>query len=225
MQNIHPTTIIRIQAIAVVLAINTNGQRHHKLPRYVLFQPSPAVLKSPSRQYQLSKEEQEIENFGNVPKNAVSGTASGPEPFTLSGEQVTISKRWLLRPVSRSDKLSMKCYIERERQGFALPTIYRCYLETPTDLTTATHSADRERGPQIPARFMMSAKKRASKKNNSYYLISLDLNPSDDKGSESVLGKVRSNNVGSRYLITDNGLAPDKTAAPSMLRKVILTLT
>ena len=45
-------------------------------------------------------------------------------------------------------------------------------------------------------------------------------NPNDDKGSESVLGKVRSNNVGSRYLITDNGLAPDKTVAPSMIRKV-----
>ena len=47
-------------------------------------------------------------------------------------------------------------------------------------------------------------------------------NPDDDKGSESVLGKVRSNNIGSRYVIMDNGLTPEKTDAPSMLRKVYI---
>lgn len=35
-----------------------------------------------------------------------------------------------------------------------------------------------------------------------------------------MIGKVRSNNVGSQYLVVDSGLAPDKTAAKSMLRKV-----
>ena len=54
----------------------------------------------------------------------------------------------------------------------------------------------------------------------SYYLISLDLDDQKDRGSDSVLGKVRGNSVGSQYLITDSGLAPDKTVAPSMLRKV-----
>jgi hypothetical protein len=32
--------------------------------------------------------------------------------------------------------------------------------------------------------------------------------------------QVRANGVGSKYIITDHGLAPDKTQAPSTLRKV-----
>jgi len=64
----------------------------------------------------------------------------------------------------------------------------------------------------------MSARKKTTSK-TSYYLISMDQEPQDDRGSESVLGKVRGNAVGSQYLITDGGLAPDKAVAPSMLRK------
>ncbi len=67
---------------------------------------------------------------------------------------------------------------------------------------------------------MMAAKKHAAKK-TSYYLVSLDKNPTVDRGSDQVLGKVRGNAVGSRYLITDHGLPPEKTVAPSMLRKVM----
>jgi hypothetical protein len=69
------------------------------------------------------------------------------------------------------------------------------------------------------AKFLMSAKKILSKR-TSYYLISTDMEPSDDRGGDEVLGKVRANAVGSRYLLTDHGLAPDKSQAPSMHRKV-----
>jgi len=63
-------------------------------------------------------------------------------------------------------------------------------------------------------------KKKIVKTNSSsYYLISVDRDPSDDRGKDSVLGKMRGNNIGDRYLLTDNGLAPDKTVLPSMLRK------
>lgn len=55
-------------------------------------------------------------------------------------------------------------------------------------------------------------------KTTSYYLVSLHPN-ADDRGSEQVLGKIRGNSVGSQYLITDHGLAPEKAIAPSMLRK------
>ncbi len=44
-----------------------------------------------------------------------------------------------------------------------------------------------------PGKFLMAAKKKASSK-TSYYHISLDRDP-DDRGSDSVLGKVRGNTV------------------------------
>ena len=66
----------------------------------------------------------------------------------------------------------------------------------------------------------MSAKKKVAKKDHSsYFLISLELNPNDDRGSEAVIGKLRGNQVGDTYLIADHGVAPDKTISPSTLRK------
>ena len=108
-------------------------------------------------QYQLSKEEQEIENFG-VSSSRIS--SSNPQQqqlmqqqqyLSLNGDQVTISKRWLTRPVSKSERQSMKCYIERDRQGFSTPTVYRCYLESPVDLTSGPGPAEKCKS-QTPAR-------------------------------------------------------------------------
>jgi hypothetical protein len=110
---------------------------------------------------------------------------------------VSITKRWLSKPCSYNDRGSIKCYIEREKGTLGIqPTIYRCYLEVP--------SSQAKGGPteslQAQGRFMMSAKKKIVKKNSSsYYLISLDNDPSDDRGSDAVLGKMRGNNIGNRY--------------------------
>eukprot|EP00595_Chromulina_sp_UTEXLB2642_P000070 CAMPEP_0196762128 /NCGR_PEP_ID=MMETSP1095-20130614/1495_1 /TAXON_ID=96789 ORGANISM="Chromulina nebulosa, Strain UTEXLB2642" /NCGR_SAMPLE_ID=MMETSP1095 /ASSEMBLY_ACC=CAM_ASM_000446 /LENGTH=264 /DNA_ID=CAMNT_0042112507 /DNA_START=514 /DNA_END=1308 /DNA_ORIENTATION=+ len=52
----------------------------------------------------------------------------------------------------------------------------------------------------------------------SYYLVSMEYEPSD-RGSEAVLGKIRGNAVGSEYVVYDHGLSPEKTVAPSLLRK------
>lgn len=143
----------------------------------------------------MSKAELEIENFGICSKQSQAEVQS---------EQLSIVKRWLTRPCSRGDRSAMKCYVERERTGLGLNTTYRLFAEANGD------------GQQ--SRFLMAAKKKANKQ-TSYYLISLDMDPTDDRGSESVLGKVRGNTIGSRYLITDAGLAPEKTVAPSMLRR------
>lgn len=158
---------------------------------------SQAKPSAPTSQhsYKMSKEEEEIEKFGQQTLQ---------EQSQIQQEQVGLTKRWLMRPCSRSEKNTMKCYVERERNSFTMVTIYRCYLE----------GAD----GQAP-RFMMSAKKNVVKK-TSYYLVSVDHNPATDRGSDHVVGKVRGNTIGSKYLIADGGLAPDKTVAPSMLRKV-----
>ena len=63
----------------------------------------------------------------------------------------------------------------------------------------------------------MAAKKIAYK-GTSYYLISLDMNP-DDRGSDSVLGRVKANAVGSEYVFTAGGVAASKTRLTSTVRK------
>lgn len=193
--------------------------------------------------YKMSKDEKDIENFGvqrgnlqPAPINAANASQQAPSKSAssfllraasfksastggdthsssssssganteINPEHIISAKRWLTRTCTRDDP-PMQCYIERERSGFGLVhQIYRCYLE-PSE----------GHGP----RFLMAAKKRSSSK-TSYYLISLDTDP-DDRGSEAVLGKLRGNAVGSQYLITDSGLAPEKAVAPSMLRKVL----
>ncbi len=163
--------------------------------------PSPPVTgrrtsQQTHTQAKLTKEELEIENFGsNFNQN----------PTDLQQEQLNTTKRWLARPCNRNERAMMKCYVERERSTFAMSTTYRCYLE----------GNDQQ---QQNGRFMMSAKKIVGKK-TSYYLLSLEQDPTDDRGSETVIGKVRGNAVGSKYILTDHGVAPDKTVAPSMLRK------
>lgn len=180
------------------------------------------------RMSKMSKEEEEIDKFGNDVERSETQAQS---------EQIAITKRWLTRPCSANDRDSMKCYVERERAGFGMQTTYRCYLEVSGSAST---TSGRRSSAAPEGRFLMSAKKRVVNK-TSYYLISLDPNASDDRGSEHVLGKVkllnfmkyclvtkwiilytkvRGNTIGSKYLITDHGLAPEKTVAPSMLRKV-----
>ena len=144
--------------------------------------------------------EEEIENFGVGARNV----QSQQHASRAQTDHVQVVKRWLFRPCVPGDP-PILCYVERHRTGFGAltPTTYKCFSEG-TD----------GQGP----RFLMSAKKKTTSK-TSYYLISMDQEPQDDRGSESVLGKVRGNAVGSQYLITDGGLAPDKAVAPSMLRK------
>ena len=149
----------------------------------------------------MTAQEEEIENFGwNTSKSVQAVT-------TPQMEQIGVMKRWLMRPCAPGDP-PVLCYVERHRVGFGrINPTYRCFLE----------GSDGQ-GP----RFLMTAKKKNGSQ-TSYYLISLDMDDQNDRGSESVLGKVRGNSVGSQYLVTDSGLAPDRTVAPSMLRKVSLS--
>jgi Tub family len=154
---------------------------------------------APDRGVKMSSHDEEIENFGWRSSDRLEPTFISPQM-----EQITTMKRWLLRPCAPKDP-PVLCYVERHRVGFGrINPTYKCFLEGSDD-----------QGP----RFLMAAKKKSGSQ-TSYYLISLDLDDQSDRGSESVLGKVRGNSVGSQYLITDSGLAPDKAVAPSMLRKV-----
>ena len=154
---------------------------------------------APDRGTKMSSHDEEIENFGWRSSDRLEPTFMSPQM-----EQITTMKRWLLRPCAPKDP-PVLCYVERHRVGFGrINPTYKCFLEGSDD-----------QGP----RFLMAAKKKSGSQ-TSYYLISLDLDDQSDRGSDSVLGKVRGNSVGSQYLITDSGIAPDKAVAPSMLRKV-----
>lgn len=117
-------------------------------------------------------------------------------------------RRRLMNACSREDD-TVQCYVERIRTFAGLRPIYlyRMYIEGGTD------------NPRDD-RFVMAARKLVTK-STSYYLISTEMEPSD-RGSAYLLGRLRANAVGSEYLITDHGLAPDKTASENLLRKVLL---
>lgn len=163
-----------------------------------------------------SKEDFDIDNFGAtynstqpVGPAATAQAVSSASSAGLglgSSEQMEMSRRWLMRPCFRDDP-PLLCYVERDKSGFNMMSpIYKLFIEVPGSSSDG-------------ARFAMSAKKKVSNR-TSYYLISLDQTPSmDDRGAESILGKIRGNQVGSQYQFTDHGLAPDKATAPSMLRK------
>lgn len=158
---------------------------------------------SPHRNSFKTTQDEEIENFGR-------NTGLSEEPLNIqqTSEQISFMKRWLLRPCLPGDP-PILCYVERHRNGFGqINSTYKCFIE----------GIDGQN-----SRFIMTAKKKNSSK-TSYYLISMDEDEQGDRGSESVVGKVRGNSIGSQYLITDSGLAPNKAVVPSMLRKVIVML-
>lgn len=134
------------------------------------------------QQTSLSKQERDIENFG----------AESTDQYKRS-DSIDITKRWLLRPCSINERETMKCYIVREKSSFSGST-YRCYLETnynPSDPNYTFGSG---------GRFLMSAKKKVVNK-TSYYLISLDSDATDDRGKDTVLGKVmRRMNIIIKYI-------------------------
>ncbi len=122
-------------------------------------------------------------------------------------DRVANTKRWLMRPCSVGDS-TLLCYVDRDRSMLSMvgtgSCTYRMYLEDSTERSNP--------------KFLMAAKKITGK-GTSYYLVSIEPDP-DDRGSQAVLGKIRSNNVGSRYFFMDHGLPPEKTVSPSLLRKV-----
>jgi len=141
-----------------------------------------------------SKDDFEIDNFGagykaSQPAASVPTSSYQEIAGAVSSEQMEMSRRWLMRPCFRGDP-PLYCYIERDKSGFNMMSpVYKMFIEVGTD-------------GSVPARFAMSAKKKVSNR-TSYYLVSLDQTPStDDRGAESILGKIRGNQVGSQYTFT-----------------------
>jgi len=146
------------------------------------------------------------------PDGSPAGTGGGHAADTkgidgaaMNAESLEATKQWLYRPCSKNSR-PLECYVERERSGIAgSNTVFRLYNEQ-------NHHTGQN------SRFMMSAKKLKGK-TTSYYLISMDMTPDDDRGSDTVLGRVRGNAVGSEYLFTDGGVTAGKTRLSSLIRR------
>lgn len=86
-----------------------------------------------------------------------------------------------------------RCHIVRERGAMKMYPTYKLYMEGDTGIP----------GSQQGRRFLMSARKRKKSK-CSNYLVSLD--PNDmGRNSASYFGKLRSNLVGSEFVLYDRG--------------------
>uniref|UniRef100_A0A3B1IYZ6 Tubby-like protein n=1 Tax=Astyanax mexicanus TaxID=7994 RepID=A0A3B1IYZ6_ASTMX len=104
-------------------------------------------------------------------------------------------EEFTLRPAPQG--VTVKCRITRDKKGMdrgMYPTYY-LHLE-------------REDGKKV---FLLAGRKRKKSK-TSNYLISID--PTDlSRGGESFIGKLRSNLMGTKFTVYDNGMNPVKTTS------------
>ncbi|XP_075423142.1 tubby protein homolog isoform X6 [Ascaphus truei] len=123
-------------------------------------------------------------------------TASAPSPPTNEPSiDVEDLEEFSMRPAPQG--VTIKCRITRDKKGMdrgMYPTYY-LHLE-------------REDGKKV---FLLAGRKRKKSK-TSNYLISID--PTDlSRGGESFIGKLRSNLMGTKFTVYDNGLNPGKTSS------------
>ncbi|XP_070619899.1 tubby protein homolog isoform X5 [Erythrolamprus reginae] len=123
-------------------------------------------------------------------------TASGPSPSTNNPViDVDDLEEFAVRPAPQG--VTVKCRITRDKKGMdrgMYPTYY-LHLE-------------REDGKKV---FLLAGRKRKKSK-TSNYLISID--PTDlSRGGESFIGKLRSNLMGTKFTVYDNGVNPVKTTS------------
>jgi tubby and related proteins len=130
------------------------------------------------------------ENNGRRP-DAQSADRQAAEPvFVPVPLNLTNMRAFLTSPVPKSAGV-VQCYIRRYKPATALYPTYNLYLKDGD-------------------RFLLTSKKRLNNK-TSNYLISMVYNE-HNRDSNSYLGKVRSNFVGTEFQIYDHGINPEKVA-------------
>ncbi|XP_027556565.1 tubby protein homolog isoform X7 [Neopelma chrysocephalum] len=122
--------------------------------------------------------------------------AAAPSPSTNEPLiDIDDLEEFAIRPAPQG--VTVKCRITRDKKGMdrgMYPTYY-LHLE-------------REHGKKV---FLLAGRKRKKSK-TSNYLISID--PTDlSRGGESFIGKLRSNLMGTKFTVYDNGVNPMKTTS------------
>jgi hypothetical protein len=136
---------------------------------------------------------------------------AGPVPMSSVGIapvplDLTDLRKFLISPAPRGAGV-VQCYIERDRSGI-------------TGKMYPTFSLFLKEGN----RFLMAARKRTKNK-TSNYLMSMDKRDLN-RESASFVGKLRSNFVGTEFVVYDDGEAPDKVkGSDTALRQEIAVIT
>ncbi|XP_065384686.1 tubby protein homolog isoform X3 [Macaca fascicularis] len=145
-------------------------------------------------------------NSNTRPSSATSSksvreAASAPSP-TAPEQPVDVEvqdlEEFALRPAPQG--ITIKCRITRDKKGMDRGMYPTYFLHM-----------DREDGKKV---FLLAGRKRKKSK-TSNYLISVD--PTDlSRGGDSYIGKLRSNLMGTKFTVYDNGVNPQKASSSTL---------
>ncbi|XP_004593872.2 tubby protein homolog isoform X2 [Ochotona princeps] len=134
-------------------------------------------------------------------RKSVRETASAPSPAAPEPPvdvEVQDLEEFALRPAPQG--ITIKCRITRDKKGMDRGMYPTYFLHL-----------DREDGKKV---FLLAARKRKKSK-TSNYLISVD--PTDlSRGGDSYIGKLRSNLMGTKFTVYDNGVNPQKASSSTL---------
>ncbi|XP_036618200.1 tubby protein homolog [Trichosurus vulpecula] len=132
-------------------------------------------------------------------KKSSKETASAPSPSAQAPLiEVEDLEEFALRPAPQG--ITIKCRITRDKKGMDRGMYPTYYLHM-----------EREDGKKV---FLLAGRKRKKSK-TSNYLISVD--PTDlSRGGESFVGKLRSNLMGTKFTVYNNGVNPMKTSSSNL---------
>nr|XP_045001836.1 tubby protein homolog isoform X4 [Jaculus jaculus] len=134
-------------------------------------------------------------------RKSVREAASAPSPTAPEPPvdvEVQDLEEFALRPAPQG--ITIKCRITRDKKGMDRGMYPTYFLHL-----------DREDGKKV---FLLAGRKRKKSK-TSNYLISVD--PTDlSRGGDSYIGKLRSNLMGTKFTIYDNGVNPQKASSSTL---------
>ncbi|XP_057633198.1 tubby protein homolog isoform X3 [Chionomys nivalis] len=134
-------------------------------------------------------------------RKSVKEAASAPSPAAPEPPveiEVQDLEEFALRPAPQG--ITVKCRITRDKKGMDRGMYPTYFLHL-----------DREDGKKV---FLLAGRKRKKSK-TSNYLISVD--PTDlSRGGDSYIGKLRSNLMGTKFTVYDNGVNPQKASSSTL---------
>ncbi|XP_069929992.1 tubby protein homolog isoform X2 [Oryctolagus cuniculus] len=134
-------------------------------------------------------------------RKSVREAASAPSPTAPEPPvdvEVQDLEEFALRPAPQG--ITIKCRITRDKKGMDRGMYPTYFLHL-----------DREDGKKV---FLLAGRKRKKSK-TSNYLISVD--PTDlSRGGDSYIGKLRSNLMGTKFTVYDNGVNPQKASSSTL---------
>ncbi|CAD8074678.1 unnamed protein product [Paramecium sonneborni] len=153
------------------------------------------IIEKPNEDQQLQQQQQQQQQQDQQQQIQQKQTSPYPKPLA-SISMPHGNKHFFLNPAQKGGMI--QCTIKRDRSGMC-----RFYPKYHLHISNGFS-------------YLMSAKKRACN-NTSNYIISQSRE--DMEKSENFLGKVRSNFMGTEFVLYDSGLNPEKTKDPQKYRQ------